>query len=82
MRRAPGASQEPEREGRAGIPSGLENVERRVAALLDMLAQLDQRDQESVLTECFARAETTQQLADLRRAVELLTAKEQLAKRA
>jgi hypothetical protein len=73
MRRV--TAQEQGGEGQASIPAGLENVERRIVALLDMLAQLGQRDQEAVLSECFARAENAQQLADLRRAVQELEAK-------
>lgn len=64
------------------FPPELAGVERRVTALLGLLAQLDQRDQEAIISECFTRAETAQQLADLRQAVDELTAGEAQAKRA
>lgn len=51
-------------------------AERRVQALVEMLSQLDGKDLDAVLSDCFARAAAAQQIADLRQAVaEMASAK-------
>lgn len=56
------------------LPSGLAGMERRVGSLLGVLAQLTPEDQEAVLSECFTRATTAQQLAELKQTVQDLEA--------
>lgn len=65
--------------GQAGsvMPQALVPDERRVSSLLDLLAQLDHASRDAVLSDCFARATNAQQLAELRRAVNELTAQKQ-----
>jgi len=60
---------------RQDIPAALAGQQRRVDALLRLLADLDQESREAVLVDCFARATTAQQLADLRAAVSELAAR-------
>ncbi|MBK8638049.1 MAG: helix-turn-helix domain containing protein [Chromatiaceae bacterium] len=54
------------------IPAALAGWDRRIAALLSLIAQLDDGSREAVLAECYTRAETAQQLAALRQAVAVL----------
>lgn len=82
MFRSPAVAGEEEDASRVDIPPGLAGAEHRVGALLSLLAQLDQRDQETLITECFTHAEKAQQLAELRQAVDELTARAPPAKRA
>lgn len=55
--------------------AGLSEQRTRIDALLSLLSQIDAGSREKILSECFARAETAQQLADLRQAVQELEAK-------
>ncbi len=66
-----GDADAPGEVGPAGpvMPPALALDERRIAALLDLLAQLDPRSRDVILSDCFARAENAQQLAELRQAV-------------
>lgn len=63
MLRAPGDDDTPQ------VPAALHGQRHRVAALLAMFSQLDPEGLEAVLGDCFARATTAQQIADLRQAV-------------
>jgi len=55
----------------ATIPEGMEGAQKRIEALLAVLAQIPEGARDAVIDECFARAATAQQLAELRRAVGL-----------
>ena len=50
-------------------------VDRRTAALLAVLDGLDQEDREAVLSDCFARAQTAQQMTKLRQALQDMEAR-------
>jgi hypothetical protein len=58
------------------VPAALAGWERRIAALLGLIAQLDDGSREAVLAECYTRAETAQQLAALRQAIAVLEAQQ------
>lgn len=72
MRRGAPADDAP--AGAVVIPPELAHAVRRVRALVEMLAQMDGQDLEAVLSDCFARAQAAQQIAELRQAVSELTA--------
>lgn len=56
------------------LPPPLAGLERRLDALLGLIAQLDRQEQSTLLEECFTRAQKEKQLADLRQAVTQLQA--------
>jgi transcriptional regulator with XRE-family HTH domain len=60
----------------ADVPAPLARHEQRIRALLGVLADLDDDSRAAVLSECFTRAETAKQLAELRQAVQVLEAKQ------
>ena len=69
-----GRNVEPPATPATSLPSSLSGLERRIDSLLGVLAQLSPEDQEAVLSECFTRAATAQQLAELKQAVQDLEA--------